>query len=451
MISVLNHLPRLSGNKILFSFFAIILLLGSCTTKTVLQKPTSSDRVIIEKPNQPEIAETIDTVVWTEVSEEDIAPIINETPSAPDLDKKPQYNVSLLMPLDASKLSNGGGANPDLDDNKFVNFYAGAMLAFESLEQEGVSLNVNVYDTETQDLNNLLDGYEVRNSDVIIGPRDTKELNKIATFGKEREITVVSPWKSSSKITSQNPYYIQLIPGLYDHYYKIAEHAAENFDSDQVILLGRNSTDERRFKYFQQEAPFREFTVDEDSLMVGETAFDSLLFSPVQTTAFIIPNYSSKDERFIYNCLRRINIEKGTKDVVVYGMPIMKDSDRTTYNFYKSLNMHICMSKFVDQDDEEIINFERAYYAKYAALPTTDAYEGYDVMMYIGRSLNEYGRNFQFHIEDDEHDYLQTSYNLEKLFKSDDLDKDNFENINYYGNKYLDIVAFKQNAFKRLK
>lgn len=113
--------------------------------------------------------------------------------------------------------------------------------------------------------------------------------------------------------------------------------------------------------------------------------------------------------------------------------------------------MHICMSKFVDQDDEEIINFERAYYAKYAALPTTDAYEGYDVMMYIGRSLNEYGRNFQFHIEDDEHDYLQTSYNLEKLFKSDDLDKDNFENINYYGNKYLDIVAFKQNAFKRLK
>lgn len=452
MISVRNLLPQSSGNNFLFAFLGILLFLGSCTSsKSVIQKQNPKNKVVIEKPKDQATTQQIDTVVWTEVSEDVSPPIINETPSAPGLDKKSQYNVSLLMPLDANKLNSSAGQNSELNDNKFINFYAGAMLAFETLEQEGINLSVNVFDTKSQNLDNLMSSYELRNSDLIIGPRDTEELQKVATFGKEREISVVSPWKSSSKITSENPYYIQLIPGLYDHYYKIADHAAANFSSDQVVILGRDNSDKNRFKYFQQDQPFQEYIVNEDSLMVGETAFDSLMIDVTETTAFIIPNYSAKDERFIYNCLRRLNIEKGMKNIVVYGMPIMKDSDRTTYNFYTSLNMHICISKFIDVDDQEVLNFERTYYERYAALPTSDAYEGFDVMTYIGRSLDKYGKNFQFHLEEDDDKYLQTSYDLDKIFKSQDMDKENFENINYYGNKYLDIIAFKQKSFKRLR
>lgn len=449
MISAPSHRQLLSGNNFYFALIFLFGIVGCTASKTVIQRPDPQDKVVIEKPKEIETPK-IDTVEWTEISEEDAPPIINETPSAPGLDKRGTYNISVLMPLDANKLSQNAGPNKDLDNNKFVNFYAGAMLAFEQLDQEGVNLNVNIYDSKSENIDDLLDSYEMRNSDVIVGPRDTEVLKKVSSFGKEREITVVSPWKSSSKITSENPYYIQLIPGLYDHYYKIAEHAAENFESHNVILIGREGADQRRFKYFQQEAPFKEYMVNEDSLMVGESAFDSLFVETPETQALILPNYSSKDERFIYNCLRRINIEKGLKQVVVYGMPIMKDSDRTTYNFYSSLNMHICLSKFVDTSEEEVVNFERAYYNRYAALPTTDAFEGFDVMMYIGKSLDEYGANFQFHIEENENDYLQTSYNLERIFKSEDMDKDNFENINYYGNKHLDIIAFKQNAFRRI-
>lgn len=449
MISAPSHRQLLSGNNFYFAIIFLFGIVGCTTSKTVIQRPNPQDKVVIEKPKEIETPK-IDTVEWTEISEEDAPPIINETPAAPGLDKRGTYNISVLMPLDANKLSQNQGPNPDLDNNKFVNFYAGAMLAFEQLDQEGINLNVNIYDSKSENIDALLDSYEMRNSDVIVGPRDTEVLKKVSSFGKEREITVVSPWKASSKITSENPYYIQLIPGLYDHYYKIAEHAAQKFDSHNVILIGREGADQRRFKYFQQEAPFKEYMVNEDSLMVGESAFDSLFVETPETQALILPNYSSKDERFIYNCLRRINIEKGLKQVVVYGMPIMKDSDRTTYNFYSSLNMHICLSKFVDTNEDEVVNFERAYYNRYAALPTTDAFEGFDVMMYIGKSLDEYGANFQFHMEENETDYLQTSYNLERIFKSEDMDKDNFENINYYGNKHLDIIEFKQNAFRRI-
>lgn len=449
MTSVLNHHQLSSGNKLFLMLLCLSSIIGCSTTKKVYNQPTPTREVIVEKPT-PTVTEAIDTVMWEEISEEDAPPIINETPSAPGLDKKDVYNVNILMPLDASKLASSVSANPDLDDDKFINFYAGAMLAFEKLEAEGINMNVNVYDSKSENIDGILSGYEMRNADLIIGPRDTRELQKVAEFGKERSITVISPWKASSKITSENPYYIQLIPGLYDHYSKIAEHASENFRSENVILLGRNSSDRRRFKYFQQDIPFEEYMVNEDSLMVGETAFDSLFVKTPEKQALIIPNYSSKDERFIYNCLRRINIEKGMKDIVVYGMPIMKDSDRTTFNFYSSLNMHICISKFVDMDESDVINFERGYYNTYAALPTTDAFEGYDVMMYVGRSLDKYGKNFQFHMDSDENEYIQTSYNLEKIFKSEDVDKDNFENINYYGNKHLDIIAFKRDAFKRL-
>ena len=128
-------------------------------------------------------------------------------------------------------------------------------------------------------------------------------------------------------------------------------------------------------------------------------------------------------------------------------MPIMLESEKINFDYYNSLNMKVARSKFVDEEDGDVIRFKRDFVNKYGALPTDDAYEGYDNLMYIGRNIHEYGKNFQFFLNKDQGYYLQAKYNVvpTRADSPDDL----MEKINYFENKNVDIVEFKNNRFAR--
>lgn len=194
------------------------------------------------------------------------------------------------------------------------------------------------------------------------------------------------------------------------------------------------------------ENHLQEFMLIQDSIDMGETAFDSI-FVEDKTNVMIIPNWSYEDEAFIYGALRRLSVEKGMAKVVVYGMPIMIESEKINFDYYNSLNMKVARSKFVDERDGDVIRFKRDFVNTYGALPTDDAYEGYDNLMYIGRNLNEYGKNFQFYLNKDEGYYLQAKYNVTPTII--DSPDDRLEKINYFENKNVDIIEFKNNIFVR--
>ena len=80
-------------------------------------------------------------------------------------------------------------------------------------------------------------------------------------------------------------------------------------------------------------------------------------------------------------------------------------------------------------------------------MPSDDAYEGYDNLMFIGRNLNEFGKHFQYYLNDDQGYYLQAGYRVEKTHKdsSDDRPKE----IQFFENKNVDIIEFKENRFVR--
>ena len=194
------------------------------------------------------------------------------------------------------------------------------------------------------------------------------------------------------------------------------------------------------------ENHLQEFMLSQDSIDIGETAFDSI-FVVDKTNVMIIPNWSFKDEAFVYGALRRLSVEKGITDVVVYGMPIMIESDKINFDQYNSLNMRVARSKFVDEYDGDVARFKRDFVNKYGALPTDDAFEGYDNLMFIGRNLKKHGKNFQYFLNKDQGYYLQAKYNVEATRK--DSPDDRLQKINYFENKNVDIIEFKNNRFAR--
>jgi len=473
MISVPNHLPRLNGNK-LFAILIIIsgLAIQSCSTTKSVYKPSTvkSPEIVEEIVKQ----ETIDTVKWEVVPQKEMPPITSEAEEMV-LDKKEVYNIAMFLPIEAQKSDAQIQAIiENSTTNRFISFYAGALMAMSDLEEQGVNLRIDVYDSQrsAEKVSSELNSIGFKNMDAIIGPygssRNKQGLINTAEFGKENEITVVSPWYASSSLAKENPHYIQLRPNLEDHYTAMLQHAKDNFEDSEIILLGREQLDPRRkrsdtnrIKYLQRihkeisgsmnTRDLKVFDVHVDSLLTGETAYDSLFYEPGRK-AIIVPYYASGDESFIYNCLRRINGEKAFEPVHVYAMPIALDSEQIGFNLYRNLNMKICRSKFVDKSNDGVRHFERNYYQKYGAIPNDDAYHGYDVMFFVGSNLYNYGRNFQYFI-DEPQEYLQSSFRIEKVpFKDSNTNIESNQDgnkFNYFVNKHLDIIEFEGEVFKR--
>ncbi len=455
MTSAQNHQQLLNGNKFLFFILACFLLsLSACSgtkkaTKPKVIKPSTSknDKSVQRGGGR------MDTIQWTEV---DRTKEYNSTIEDLDLEKKDRYKISLLFPFEISTSDQGDVMDQKSKLGKMTNYYAGVRMALNQLENEGINLDVDVLDAESGNFDRKLQ--QCRDADVIIGPRSKEHLSVTANFGRNNNIPVISPWRSSTKITSDNNFFVQLKTSLRNHFTKIVEHAKSEYSDDQIVLLGRQrtKTDFSYMKYMQQVAaainndgnnnPLQEFYLDVDSLSTGEFAFDST-FIEGKTTVFLLPNHSfSADEDFVYNAARKMNGEKGLENVVLYGMPILLESDKIKYDLHRGLNMRICRSSYVDRNNIQIKEFRQKYFDVYSGFPSDEAMEGYDMMIFIGRSMFNYGKKFQYFLDTYESSLLQTKFDIKKVFKEDT--DDNFKNVQYFQNDHLYILTFENNKFE---
>lgn len=448
MTSVPSHRRRLSGSRGWLYGLLLILSISACgTTESLPRRPSTRPTTpVVTKPKVK-----VDTVSWTEVdettdpaSDEDIAVVAG---------KKERYDISVLIPLEVS----AKGSMADSDD-RFVNYYGGMLMAVDILNNQGKQYDIHVHDVGSRS-QSIADRVPtmVDHADVIIAPFHREHVEAVAAYGLDHKIPVISPWLVSSKVADGNPYYIKLMPDLRDYYQVIMEDIAARYDKEQVVIIG-NDTDRSKVKYLQElakalyrtgeEDAVQEYLVEADSLANGVTAFDTTFFR-AKEKVFVIPNYSTSDESFVYGCVRRLAVEKGATQLTVYGMPLVLDSDRMEYDYFKALNMKVARSKFVDRFDQRVISFKTDYYARYGALPTDDAYEGYDMMMYIGDKLWQHGVDFRSHLSEQSDPYLQSSFAVEaKLAKSSTGD-DATDEVDYFVNRHIDIITFAEGRFRR--
>jgi len=417
--------------------------------KATNAKPASVKEIKVTLP--------IDTIMWHDISEKN-PPIITKQKQnviyAEGLDLKDEYNVTLLIPLNSD-------AQTFPSESRFVHFYAGALRALETLDEEGIKLNVQVIDTEEGNykIKDNLKDLLTENTDLIIGPFEREDLKVLADECKIKSIPLVSPWQTSTKITNENPYYIQMKPNLKEHFLKLAESTSADYQKGEVVIIGKNNKETASWiQYFQETVSttqhisdfYTSYFVSTDSLSAGPSAFSGL-FKNNKVKAVIIPNYSYTDEDFIYSCLRRLSAEKSGRNISVYGMPILYDSDKVDFDFYNALKMKVVMSDFVDLDQGKIREFRRAYLDMYGEIPSEDAVKGYDLMLYLGRHIWKYGRNFQYYLENEATSYLQSVYDIRKARSEDSSVTNDPLKFDYFENKHLDIIEFTGNKWERKK
>ncbi|MEE9373655.1 MAG: ABC transporter substrate-binding protein [Saprospiraceae bacterium] len=393
MILVLNHRQQLSGNSLKYFLFILSFsFLFSCSTSRkstrvlnpVRTKPTTN----ATKKERPKV----DTVQWNIVDGEKYKPITSNNIIAINPLLKPINKISLLIPFkstnDPEKLSRS--------EKKFSHYYAGSLIALEELEALDINIQVNVFDTERNvtKVNRLLQNVDVRNSDVIIGPYETANLKKVAEWGKNNNIPVISPWRSSSNVTENNLYYYQMRPLIEQYFEAILKDALNNYNPSQIYIINQeNNSDDTRVRAIHRmyesmnrgkiTTPLNEYMIVTDSIKNSDfMMFDSLFMNP-SGVALIIPDYSSKDARYVYSLIRKINAEIKDQEIEIYGMPTLINAQRLDLEFFRSLNLKTVDFKHLNKASPLVKNFASIYFEKFGHLPNADSYHGYDTIVFL--------------------------------------------------------------------
>jgi ABC-type branched-subunit amino acid transport system substrate-binding protein len=438
------------NNFILFVFFVT----GCTPAKKVVVAPDAGLKKIEEFVPEPKKTSDVkvDTIILVNKTSSIIPPPItegNETTKRSHVRRK----IGMILPFKTSL-----GRVSERENLSFLQYYGGVKIAAKQLEEEGINLDIEVFDAEKVTMSNLNTQW-----DMIIGPYATaaNDANKllfqnVVDFGKKNKVLVVSPFYSNSKTTENNPYYLQLKPNLRVYLSRIVEHISKNFTNDEVALVLRDSNVDSRWNEYIQMQAAGYFNKTEtnviDKIIVKETALqDKTPFFAEHMAkgkkVFILPNYSFNDELYLQQVLAKINNEKTTKDIIVYGMPVILESDKISVSLYNAIQIRLVVPDFIEKNNEKANEFTNRFFNEYKTIPSGMAFDGYDMMLFLGRAVSEKGKDFPKTTGKVNVPYLQTSFNIQAVYEDGD---DSFTKLLFYENKHLDVIAFSGGRFRKI-
>lgn len=489
MISVPSHPQRLSGNSLFSLLLCLILpVLSGCNLLTKVEGEKEPREVKDElEPIQgrrifdPESGtyvmvkaaptEKMDTVRWKEADPK-ISPPIKDSDIA--FEPLPQANSAKVDPVTGSSMLqvyNVVFALPFQTDRYNVqgqipqnsawalNFYEGARLAIEELQNEGASLRVSVLDTKATEagMNDLVQrNADFKNAHLIIGPYRRENVRIAAEAAKRNGSVLVSPYFAGENLVENNPQFLQINPSLQSHCERILEHALESYRPEQIVLVARGRDVElERLKLFQdiyKNFKLQTFSRDTSALREviiadeGDAADMRINVEPIldsrDTLAVIVPSWAS--ENFVQTLLRQIDAERGSyEDISVYGMPQWMEYERIDYNLFQNLNLHLTSSFFTSAEEWAVKDFQQKYFQKYGQMPARESYLGYDTTLFSCRMLVKYGTRFQYAISEESFGGLHTRFEIEPLPMPGFSGRE-FPPIRQFENKYVNLLRFTE-------
>ena len=321
---------------------------------------------------------------------------------------KTEVKIAMLLPLNAS------GAKPS--EGK-MDFYSGALLAAKAMGEEGVNVDLSVYDCSGGNI--PLTPERISASDIVIGPVAGSDIVKL--FEKNQDSTyVVSPLDPRAANLVYNYKNLIQAPASSESQYKDLVNwiCDETGEKDRIIVISEKGA--KDFKYNQlingtfQEAQmdFKTFSYNIlEGRQVGNT-LKTMMTSEGANRVLV----ASESEAFVNDVVRNLNLLVFDKfNVVLFAPSRIRSFETIEVDNFHNTNLHCSLSYYIDYNSPEVQDFLMDYRALYNAEPSPFAYQGYDLTYYFISTISQFGNRWKERFTDGTASLLQSDYSFERI------------------------------------
>jgi ABC-type branched-subunit amino acid transport system substrate-binding protein len=287
---------------------------------------------------------------------------------------------------------------------------------------------------------------------LIIGPFFEKPYTQVAEFSKSNKIQAICPVNQSNKLLFNNKYVTELNTSYPTQITYLASYLSRERNTENVLCIsGRTKKDKYLADLFSADykkaiAPFNNnyrnaastFSFISYSSMKG---FDSKLVKG-KKNVIVIP---ITEEGLATSFFTQLNVMMSKSrmngyEIEIYGLENFLEYDDIETAYKLRYNLHVTSPSFIDYNSQRVKDFVKNYRAEYGTEPNKYAFIGFDVAIYHGVAMTNFGKNFTPYYEQVKIPLLQSNY----VLKRSDMNS-GFENQSVFILKYEDYKLLKIN------
>lgn len=274
---------------------------------------------------------------------------------------------------------------PDISDSRFIEFYAGALVAVRDAQKKGQNFSIHTFDTEKSDLRlmEILQNDTLKAMDLIVGPAYSGQISVIGDFARMHNIKTLIPFSSKILDIGFNPYIYQFNPGQDIEINKILKMLKSVKNESNIIFAEIPSAGVNDESFMLSN--YLKTLLTQNHIEYQNIYFGSNYLSNLQSAM-----HKNRDNIIFFNSSKLSQISPFFKDLIA----LSENNRLKIYEPYswrgtdKEKPKSFYLSVFQEEYNSiEYENYERAFLSLYDWVPFNESprYDllGYDLMNYF--------------------------------------------------------------------
>ena len=277
-----------------------------------------------------------------------------------------------------------------------LEFYNGVMMAIDSLNKDGIRVEISIYDTKQtrQTLSDLLKNSELNNVGLMIAAiTNPAELKMLADKALSKNIPLISATYPNYVGISQNPYFVLLNSSFQAHLEALYKYMQRYYSSTPIIAVTRKGITEDYIKKYitdiNKTGSFVPLKIKWINIDANNISMANLIYNLDSTKNNVI-FVASPLENFGLDVVRKLSSNAAYQTTAI-GMPTwdaIKEFDKpecekvnivysTPFLFY---SQNLGLSSLVN----------KRYKEKYYSRPSDMVFKGFEITYHFTRLLLKY-------------------------------------------------------------
>jgi LysM repeat protein/ABC-type branched-subunit amino acid transport system substrate-binding protein len=305
--------------------------------------------------------------------------------------KKDKYTISLMLPFYADQADSLLTEKDRLYRDAALQIYRGIQLAADSLKKIGFNADIIVNDV-IDNKTSAKEAVEVKaniKADLIIGPAFKDAVVEVCNLSNQTGAHVVLPFPLSNKSLLNTQNISKAVPSDATVWESMGRWVVQNHGADQVILVNSKELDDaRQVQLFQ--ASYKATKGDTVLMVTDNGSLNKALLellSKSKRNVLVVPTMDKKVIAAVFEAIKNTNS-------IVYGLDKWETYEAISADNRNKYNVAFPKSLYLDYNEEFDQNWIETFRKKFKTEPSNFAVLGYDMMLYYGTGLVNYGRDF---------------------------------------------------------
>lgn len=359
-----------------------------------------------------------------------------------------RQKIALFAPLYLDSAFEGSSYRYEKSFPKFLNpgleFYQGAQMALDSLQQKGAPLDVYIYDSRSRrnPLEQRLSSPELTDVGMIIAHATAQDVKILSEEAYRRKIPFISATLPNDAGVTNNPYFVVLNSTLRSHCEAIYQYLQKYHRNDKVILFRKNGAQENQIRDYFTEVSRTSATapVKIDFVDVGSDVEVGALINRLDSSRRNVCISGSLDEGFGMNLVEQLSSISTSYPITLIGMPTWDGFKQLSKPEFRNLEIMYStpfnysrtggLSSAISAVFEESIN----------SRPTDMFYRGYETTLRFALLLLDTKKDIASNLTR-KGNYVFTQFDIQPVFLNKaTMTLDYFENKKLYFIKYINGI-----------